>query len=96
MILAIVSKPQNSAALLSILHTCVDHIEKIIEYHSPTTSKIAPPPLPPKPSHVTNTTCSKPVLPPKPTVAAANIPSPMTTTMKRSFSVQGKNPLLKL
>lgn len=72
---SIVSKPQNSAVLLSVLHSCVDHIEKIIEYHSPSAAAIKPPPpLPPKPSHV-----SKPVLPPKPTSASVT-PIPSTTT----------------
>ncbi|KAG2205228.1 hypothetical protein INT47_009493 [Mucor saturninus] len=83
---SIVSKPANSVALLSILHTCVDHIEKIMEYHSPTT-KIAPP-LPPKPTHV-----SKPVLPPKPTSKLPPIPIPSKTTpllMKRSVSNREK------
>lgn len=86
--IAIVSKPQNAVALLSMLHTCVDHIERIIEYHSPsTTTKIAPP-LPPKPTHV-----SKPVLPPKPTSKLPPIPTPSKTTtltMKRSVSNRGK------
>ncbi|KAI9254712.1 ras guanine nucleotide exchange factor domain-containing protein, partial [Helicostylum pulchrum] len=81
---SIVSKPQNATALLSILHTCVDHIEKIIEYHSPTSlgTKIAPP-LPPKPTHV-----SKPVLPPKPTSKLPPIPTASVTTplLKRSVS----------
>ncbi|EPB89276.1 hypothetical protein HMPREF1544_03900 [Mucor circinelloides 1006PhL] len=87
---SIVSKPQNSAALLSVLHSCIDHIEKIIEYHSPTasTSKIAPP-LPPKPSHV-----SKPVLPPKPPTTTTNratppIPSSANAIiMKRTLSAK--------
>ncbi|KAI9331644.1 hypothetical protein BD770DRAFT_452907 [Pilaira anomala] len=59
----IVSKPQNVSSLLSILHSCVDHIEKVIQYHLPN-HKFTPPPLPPNPTHVTT---SKPVLPPKPT-----------------------------
>ena len=71
--IAIVSKPQNTAALLSLLHWCVDHIEKVIESHSPSAIK-PPPPLPPKPSHV-----SKPVLPPKPNTI---LPIP-STTMKQ-------------
>ncbi|KAF1798514.1 ras guanine nucleotide exchange factor domain-containing protein [Mucor lusitanicus] len=88
---SIVSKPQNSAALLSALHSCLDHIEKIMEYHSPTASasKIAPP-LPPKPSHV-----SKPVLPPKPspttTTTRATPPIPPSTNammMKRTLSAE--------
>jgi hypothetical protein len=67
--LAIVSKPQNSTALLSILNSCVEHIEKIIEYHSPSATVVAkPPPLPPKPSHV-----NKPVLPPKPSSTTSNV-----------------------
>ncbi|KAI8083561.1 ras guanine nucleotide exchange factor domain-containing protein [Thamnidium elegans] len=81
---SIVTKPQNATALLSILHTCVDHIEKIIEYHSPTSlaTKIAPP-LPPKPTHV-----SKPVLPPKPTSKLPPIPTASVTAplLKRSVS----------
>ncbi|KAK4515592.1 mitochondrial acyl carrier protein [Mucor velutinosus] len=73
---SIVSKPQNSAALLSVLHSCIDHIGKVIEYHSPTasTSKIAPP-LPPKPSHV-----SKPVLPPKPSTTTTRTTTPIPTS----------------
>lgn len=85
-IVAIVSKPQNSAALLSVLHSCVDHIEKIIEYHSPSAAIIKPPPpLPPKPSHV-----SKPVLPPKPTTSVTPIPSTIATSdVKSSVSNKG-------
>ncbi|KAI9359426.1 ras guanine nucleotide exchange factor domain-containing protein [Pilaira anomala] len=85
---SIVSKPQNVSSLLSILHSCVDHIEKIIQYHSPN-HKFTPPPLPPKPTHVTT---SKPVLPPKPTSTNSKlhpiIPTPTVTTtlLKRSVS----------
>lgn len=63
-ILAIVSKPNNSDTLLTLLHSCVDYIDRIMDTHSLTSNtitKMVPPPLPPKPSHV-----SKPVLPPKP------------------------------
>lgn len=59
---SIVAKPQNYDSLLCILRTCVDEVERIAEYHSASTRKAPPPPLPPKP-----TSASKPVLPPKPT-----------------------------
>jgi hypothetical protein len=80
--IAIVSKPHNSTALISILHSCLDHIEKIMEYHS-VASKIAPPPLPPKPNHV-----SKPVLPPKPSTPAPTreIPPIPASITKGNFS----------
>ncbi|KAI8889446.1 hypothetical protein K501DRAFT_170838 [Backusella circina FSU 941] len=77
---SIVSKPRNYASLLSILHTCIDHIETIIDQHSPY-PKMAPP-LPPKPSNVNG----KPVLPPKP---SAPLPS-KSTAMKRSYYMRNQ------
>lgn len=55
--LAIVSKPQHYDTFLCMLRTCVDEIERIVEYHSVSTRKAPPPPLPPKPS-----ASNKPVL----------------------------------
>lgn len=90
LLLAIVSKSQNSAALISILHSCIDHVEKIMEHHSPTALNKIAPPLPPKPSHV-----NKPVLPPKPstTTTRATPPIPPSSNiimMKRTMSAKGK------
>ncbi|CEP17989.1 hypothetical protein [Parasitella parasitica] len=84
---SIVSKPQNAAALLSILHSCIGHIEKIMEYHTPSVAhKIAPPPLPPKPSHV-----SKPVLPPKPPTTCLTKAIPPIPPLKRSSLANGND-----
>ncbi|KAG1343226.1 hypothetical protein G6F62_004855 [Rhizopus arrhizus] len=57
---SIVSKPQHYDTLLCMLRNCVDEVERIVEYHSISTRKAPPPPLPPKPS-----TSNKPVLSPK-------------------------------
>ncbi|KAI9271398.1 ras guanine nucleotide exchange factor domain-containing protein [Sporodiniella umbellata] len=66
---SIVSSPKHHFALLSTLKICIDHLEHIIEIHSPkqiskqTTndSKAPPPPLPPKPLKG-----QRPLVPPKP------------------------------
>ena len=94
LLLAIVSKSQNSAALISILHSCIDHVEKIMEYHSPTALNKIAPPLPPKPSHV-----NKPVLPPKPSTTTTRTTPPIPPSsniimMKRTMSAKGKSPCL--
>ncbi|RCH84532.1 hypothetical protein CU097_004024 [Rhizopus azygosporus] len=75
---SIVSKPQNHEALLCILRTCIDQIEKIIEHHSISSNKSSPypPPLPPKPS----ASNSKPVLPPKPTRPLPTMPALVVKT----------------
>ncbi|KAI8643987.1 ras guanine nucleotide exchange factor domain-containing protein [Parasitella parasitica] len=84
---SIVSKPQNTAVLLSILRSCIDHVEKIMDHHSPTAAnKIAPPPLPPKPSHV-----SKPVLPPKPSTACLTKAIPPIPPVKRTLPGSGND-----
>ncbi|OBZ83764.1 Ras-specific guanine nucleotide-releasing factor RalGPS1 [Choanephora cucurbitarum] len=77
---SVVSKPQDSTALISALHLCLDHIEKILEYHS-VSAKVPPPPIPPKPTLV-----GKPALPPKPSTVAAPVPIPSRVTVKRSLS----------
>ncbi|KAI9487123.1 MAG: ras guanine nucleotide exchange factor domain-containing protein [Benjaminiella poitrasii] len=86
---SIVSKPQNSDDLISVLHSCVDYIDNIIKQHSAAT-KTGPPPLPPKPLHVVN----KPVLPPKPTTTTS-IPIHTSTTMvTRQRSVSNINDII--
>ncbi|KAI8386871.1 ras guanine nucleotide exchange factor domain-containing protein [Blakeslea trispora] len=77
---SVVSKPQNSTALISVLHLCLDHIEKILEHHS-VSAKAPRPPIPPKPMHV-----SKPTLPPKPLTVTPPVPVPSRSAVKRSLS----------
>lgn len=83
LLLAIISSPKQYASLLSSIKTCLQHIENIIETHSPatynpisrqTTGDQKRPPLPPKPSRM-----QKPVVPPKP-----KVPSPTVTTTSPS------------
>ncbi|KAL7330716.1 hypothetical protein PS15p_205622 [Mucor circinelloides] len=80
---SIISSPKQYASLLSSIKTCLQHIENIIETHSPatynpisrqTTGDQKRPPLPPKPSRM-----QKPVVPPKP-----KVPSPTVTTTSPS------------
>ncbi|KAI8137088.1 ras guanine nucleotide exchange factor domain-containing protein [Fennellomyces sp. T-0311] len=72
---SIVSQPKQYAALISAMHSCLSHIEVILETHSMNRissasepvhhAKAPPPPLPPKPSRI-----QKPSIPPKPTLAS--------------------------
>ncbi|KAK4515198.1 60S ribosomal protein L2 [Mucor velutinosus] len=80
---SIISSPKQYASLLSSIKTCLQHIETIIETHSPatynpisrqTTGDQKRPPLPPKPSRM-----QKPAVPPKP-----KVPSPTVTTTSPS------------
>ncbi|KAG1563286.1 hypothetical protein G6F49_000164 [Rhizopus delemar] len=81
---SIVSSPKQHAILISTIKSCLNHIEYIIETHSPkaisrqTTgdSKGPPPPLPPKPSRI-----QKPLVPPKPARVAR--PSSTITANKK-------------
>ncbi|KAI7874898.1 ras GEF [Lichtheimia hyalospora FSU 10163] len=74
---SIVSQPKQYTALISAVHTCLTHIEHIIDTHSPSKNQIPEPivpksprpPLPPKPSRI-----QKPVIPPKPIRPAPSSP----------------------
>lgn len=89
--LAIVSSPKQHAILISTIKSCLNHIEYIIETHSPkaisrqTTgdSKGPPPPLPPKPSRI-----QKPLVPPKP-ARVARPSSTITANKKEQLGING-------